>query len=404
MAISLTACTGADRTPTGPPAADGATVAAPRPSVPHRDAASAAVVEAQRRALRHGRVPAFRATWTATGTARRQAQDIAANLEALRASVIAVRLRPGTTSTTGTGAWETGVDVTWRTPQTGTQAVVSHLVYTFVSAQRSVRVAAVRAAVGSRQPIWLTGRLRVGVAQHGPVVAVSGSVATSRVLVRRLLVARDDVHAFLIDWHGPLTAFLPSSTPDFEAVLGATPGQYTGVAAVTTALDGSDDPAAPVAIVLNPRVWSRLSRRGAHVVITHEAVHAATGTRTGGLPEWVAEGFADFVAVRSAGVPPLVADAAALRDIRRRGVPDRFPSDGDFAARSARLEATYELSRLVMQTIARHHGQRRLVAFYTAMVAHPARLDAALHTRLHTSRARLTRQWRRLLVGLPGAQ
>jgi hypothetical protein len=363
---------------------------------------SAAVVEAQRRALRHGRVRAFRATWTATGTARGQAQDIAANLEAIRASVVSMRLRPGTTSTTGTGEWETGVDVTWRTPQTGSQAVVSPLVYTFVSAQRGVRVAAVRAAVGSRQPIWLTGRLRV--AHHGPVVAVSGSVAASRELVRRLRVARDDVHAFLIDWHGPLTAFLPRSTPDFEAVLDAPPGQYTGVAAVTTALDGSSDPAAPVAIVLNPRVWSRLSPRGAHVVMTHEAVHAATGTRTGVLPEWVAEGFADFVAVRSAGVPPLVADAAALRDIRRRGAPDRLPSDGDFAARSARLEATYELSRLVMQTIARHHGQRRLVGFYTAMVAHPARLDAALHTRLHTSRARLTRQWRRLLVGLPGAQ
>jgi hypothetical protein len=139
-------------------------------------------------------------------------------------------------------------------------------------------------------------------------------------------------------------------------------------------------------------------------VITHEAVHAATGPRTTALPRWLSEGFADFVAIRSARVPQRVANAAAVKDVRRHGVPRRLPTNSDFDAGSAQLEATYEESRLVVQTIADHAGLGRLVGFYTAVAAHSVPVDAALHTRLGTSRAQVTRQWRRLLIRLRGAQ
>ena len=330
----------------------------------------------------------------------------------MRASVTSLRLRPAAAADPasaprrghfGAAAWDLAVDVRWRTPQTGARAVVSSLVYTFVPEERGARVAAVRASAGSRQPIWLHGRLRVA-RGRGPVVAVSASGAQSRLLVRRLLLARRDVRTFLTHWHGSLTAYLPRSAADFDAVLDAGRGQYSSVAAVTTAIGGSAEPHAPVVVVVNPRIWPRLTPLGARVVVTHEAVHAATGPRTATLPRWLSEGFADFVAIRSARVPQRVANAAAVKDVRRHGVPRRLPTNSDFDAGSAQLEATYEEARLVVQTIADHAGLRRLVGFYTAVAAHPVTVDAALHTRLGTSRAQVTRQWRRLLIRLRGAQ
>jgi hypothetical protein len=382
------------------------------PGPREREALSSTVVRTQLRALQHGRVRAFHATWAAQSAARRQGDDIASNLRAMRASVTSLRLRPATVADPANGprrahfgadAWDLAVDVGWRTPQMGARDVVSSLVYTFVSDGGGARVAAVRASAGSRRPIWLDGRLQVA-RGRGPVVAVSGSVARSRLLVRRLLLARRDVRRFLTHWHGSLTAYLPPSAADFDAVLDSGPRQYASVAAVTTAIDGSDEPHAPVVVVVNPRIWPRLTPLGARVVITHEAVHAATGPRTTALPRWLSEGFADFVAIRSARVPQRVADAAAVKDVRRHGVPRRLPTNSDFDAGSAQLEATYEESRLVVQTIADDAGLGRLVGFYTSVAAHSVPVDAALHTRLGTSRAKVTRQWRRLLIRLRGAQ
>ena len=414
--MSLAACTGTDRatgpapSATVPPAASAASSTGPGPR--KREALSSTVVQAQLRALRHGRVRAFRATWAAQSRARRQGDDIASNLRAMRASVTSLRLRPATAAHPASGrrrghfgaaAWDVAVDASWRTPQMGSRDVVSPLVYTFVPDEGGARVAAVRASAGSREPIWLHGRLRVA-RGRGPVVAVSGSIAQSRLLVRRLLLARRDVQTFLTNWHGSLTAYLPPSTADFDAVLDAGRKRYASVAAVTTAIDGSTEPHAPVAVVVNPRIWPRLTPLGARVVITHEAVHAATGPRTTALPRWLSEGFADFVAIRSARVPKREANAAAVKDILRHGVPRRLPTNSDFEAGSAQLEATYEESRLVVRTIADHAGLRRLVGFYTAVAAQSVPVDAALHTRLGTSRAQVTQQWRRLLIRLRGAQ
>jgi hypothetical protein len=417
-ATSLTACTGTAPT-TGPAPAPSPRVVSAASAVPstgpgpgERDALSRAVVRAQQRALRHGRVGAFRATWAADSTARRQGEEIASNLRAMRASVTSLRLRPSEGADPaggprlghfGAAAWDRAVDVRWRTPQMGAGGVVSSLVYTFAPDRRGARVVAVRASPGGREPIWLHGRLRVA-GGRGPVLAVSGSSAQSRLLVRRLRVARRDVQTLLTDWHGPLTAYLPPGAADFDAVLDARRGQYDSVAAVTTAIDGSAEPQAPMAIVFNPRIWPRLTRLGARVVVTHEAVHAATGPRTAALPLWLSEGFADFVAIRSARVPPRVANAAAVKEIRRRGVPRRLPPDSDFDTGSAQLEPIYEQSRLVVQTIAEHAGLRQLVGFFTAVATRSAPVDAAMHSRLGTSRAQVTRQWQRLLIRLRGAQ
>ena len=255
--MSLAACTGTGPT-NGPapsphvvPAVSAASSTGPGPRT--REALSSTVVRAQLRALRHGRVRAFRATWAAQSGARRQGDDIASNLRAMRASVLSLRLRPSVAADPasrprgghdGAGAWDLAVDVSWRTPQMGARDVVSSLVYTFVPDEGGARVAALRASAGSREPIWLHGRLRVA-RGRGTVSAVATSIAQSRLLDRWLLLARRDVQTFLTHWHGKLTAYLPSSTADFDAVLGAGRRQYSSVAAVTTAIDGSAEPHHP---------------------------------------------------------------------------------------------------------------------------------------------------------------
>ncbi len=205
-------------------------------------------------------------------------------------------------------------------------------------------------------------------------------------------------------WREGLAAYLPRTAADYERIVGGTPRQYRSAAAVTAPVGDSTTRDSPVAIVVNPRIWPHLRGVGAHVVITHEAVHAATGAVTPQLPTWVAEGFADYVAVRAAGVPVDVASAQAIRDVRAHGVPRRLPTDADFDATNSRPERAYELSRLAIATIATYYGHRRLIDFYTGLVAHPGELAAALHGQLGTSKAVLTDQWHRLLVRLAGAQ
>src|SRR3546814_6597486 len=77
------------------------------------------------------------------------------------------------------------------------------------------------------------------------------------------------------------------------------PGDYANIAAVTTTVDGSLSPSAPVHVFVNPQMWAGLKPQGAQVVMSHEAVHVVTGAAiTSGVPLWLLEGFADYVALR----------------------------------------------------------------------------------------------------------
>ena len=305
------------------------------------------------------------------------------------------------------------MDVTWTMPQMRGRRVVSSLAYTFAYVGGRAVVVDVRPAEGSHEPIWLASRLQVS--RAGPDVlatAATGSAASN--LAHRLRVARTEVGGFFAGqsvvgrserhWQVSLTAYLPASEAEFDAILGATPQQYDDVAAVTSPVGRPAGRHAPVAIVVNPRIWPHLRPAGAHVVVTHEAVHAATGPVTTELPDWVAEGLADYVAVRSARVPIDVASRQAIKAIRLHGLPHHLPTMADFASTGARLERTYELSRLAVTAIARLYGHRHLVAFYDDLVAHPGDVEGAIHRQLGTSIAALTKQWRQLLVRLPGAQ
>ena len=85
----------------------------------------------------------------------------------------------------------------------------------------------------------------------------------------------------------------------------------------------------------------------------------------------------------------------------RLGLPDQLPANSAFQARDG-VEAVYEESWLAIRLIAREYGERRLVAFYEAVVEHPKALGPALRETLGTTREALTRDWRRELQEIAG--
>jgi hypothetical protein len=375
-----------------------------------RDAAAIDVLSAQDRALRAGDRIAYVSTWRDAIGAQREADTVFDNLRALRIRDLRARyvgpdpggLDPSELRRFGESAWTAEVDTSW-TLNAGpelTRPVRSTLIYTFAGTGDNVRVADIRAASGERTPVWLLGRLDVRRSPRTLVVATDADAA-ARVdtLVRS---AVDDVQAVVPDWDGDLVSIVPSRRDQFDELVAAPPHAYEGIAAVTTTVDGSRDPRAPVAIVVNPDVFKNLGPVGAHVVISHEATHLATGATTVTMPLWVAEGFADYVGVGSVDVPLRVSAGQAIRDIRKFGVPERLPSNGAFQARDG-VEATYEESWLAFRLMAAKYGQARVVAFYEDVVRRPRMVAEALRRNLGLSLPQLTREWRSSLRDLAGA-
>ena len=154
--------------------------------------------------------------------------------------------------------------------------------------------------------------------------------------------------------------------------------------------------------MINPTVFDDLGPIGSHVVITHESTHVATAATTVTLPLWVAEGFADYVGVGAVDVPLSVSARAALRDVRRHGVPRHLPGDSQFSGSS--IEVAYEQAWLAMRVIARDYGRRQLVAFYEDVVHRPYAVRSAVRDNLSTSLSGLTQTWRTYLKGLADGQ
>jgi hypothetical protein len=325
----------------------------------------------------------------------------------LRALVVPGSLRPAASAagtSGGRATWSVDASVTWRPAALRGRPATSRLTYTLLRSDAGVRVADIAASPGEPAPLWLADHLHVR-ARRG-AFAVAPTPGDAHRLLHGLLRARRGVERFVRagERQPTLAAVLPSDAAEFADVLGVPAGRYRGIAAATATLDGSDDPRAPVAVVLNPSVWPGLSRLGARVVLTHEATHALTGSVTSSAPLWLTEGFADYIAFGSAHVPAGRAVAAAVRRLRPAGIPRRLPADGAFGPARPDLESTYELARLAVRVIARRHGAARLDRFYSDAVADPQHLAAAWRSDLGASQAGLTRQWRRVLVRLAGAR
>jgi hypothetical protein len=201
------------------------------------------------------------------------------------------------------------------------------------------------------------------------MVMVDGTAARAdafAVLARR---AVEQVRRVLPSWRGGLVVEVPGSEAALDAALGARPGDYQGIAAVTTTVDGSRSRRSPSHVFVNARIFDPLRPTGAQVVITHEATHVATDAATSRAPLWLVEGFADYVAYRTNTVPTRIAARDLTSSVRRGPLPTTLPTDSQFDPAASNLGASYELAWLACRFIAVRTSEAKLLQFYKAVGA-----------------------------------
>ena len=185
----------------------------------------------------------------------------------------------------GDRAWSASVTATWRIA--GYDTGQSHLPvrFTFAATGGGVRLVGAGGG-GDRDALWLDGPVHVARGHDTLVVTSDAGPARFGRLATRAVT---DVRKVLRTWRGALVVEVPGSEDQLERMLGASKGEYTAIAAVTTTVDGSLAPGSPVHVFVNPRVFDGLGPRGSQVVLSHEATHVATRAVFSTMPSWVIE-------------------------------------------------------------------------------------------------------------------
>ncbi|CAM3619379.1 hypothetical protein [Nocardioides zeicaulis] len=300
------------------------------------------------------------------------------------------------------GSWTGVVELTWRLGDVDAGTSRADVVASFAPDGDRLALTgfdAPPAGSSARLPLWLRDRLSVA-RLRGAVVLVDGPRRLARTVARRAVHGVDVVRRVLPRWSSSVVVEVPASAAELDETLGAQPGTYAGIAAVTTAAGSSTGASAPVHVFVNPDVTSRLRGAGAQVVLSHELVHVATDATRTPMATWLLEGFADYVALRDVALPDRTTLGRAVRAARRDGVPRGLPADAAFGTRSADLQARYEEAWLACRVVAGELGEQGLLRLYDA-AAGGEPVDAAL-ARAGLPVERLVRLWRSELAALVG--
>ncbi len=296
------------------------------------------------------------------------------------------------------GAFTAYVQAVWRFAGFDVRPEAMELRVRFAPRSGHLRIAGIGGG-DRRSPLWLTGPLQV---RRSPdtLVLVQGPAAEADRVAALARTAVPQVRRVLPDTTPRLVVEVPATEQRLEAALHADRGQYAGIAAVTTSVDGARSRRAPVHVYVNPQTFLPLGPRGAQVVLTHEATHVATSAVTSPAPTWLVEGFADYVALRSQDLPVRTSAARIIALVRASGVPRHLPDELELAAGAPRLEAAYESAWLACRLIADISGQPALVRFYRAVDAGRP-VPEALRSTVGVGLRGLTDRWRTLLAHLP---
>jgi hypothetical protein len=171
------------------------------------------------------------------------------------------------------------------------------------------------------------------------------------------------------DWSERAVVLVPETQHELGTVVGDF-GDLDNIAAVATAevaIGGRPNPVGD-RIGINPANWPELSPLGRRIVLTHELTHVASRALTGAsTPNWLAEGFADYVGYLGTGVPTSFIAQDLAVDVRATGAPRGLPSDAQFAGSNAKLSQAYEAAWMACVLLAQRYGEDDLVRFYRAV-------------------------------------
>ena len=242
---------------------------------------------------------------------------VAANTESLGLTDVSARYVDQVGAVANDGTWSAVAEVGWRVAG-DTVPSQADVVVRFAPAGDGVGIVGFGGDGTGRVPLWLRGELSVGRAP-GVLVMVDGSQDEADAVVDRVTRGIGVVRRVLPEWREPVVVEVPASAAELDETLGATPGTYAGIAAVTATAGSSSTADAPVHVFVNPDVTAGLRRAGAQVVMSHELVHVATDAARGVSEPWLVEGFADYVALRdTAAAGPYDARSGDRRGPRGR--------------------------------------------------------------------------------------
>ncbi|HKC29564.1 MAG TPA: hypothetical protein VKB75_16230, partial [Jatrophihabitans sp.] len=257
----------------------------------------------------------------------------------------------------------------------------------------------------SWQGPWDFGRL---ILERGPHSLVLGHPdhATALQQVRDAVEAAAPAVSAVwgTNWSQDVAVIVPSSATELTAQAGRSSDVTLQLAALALS-DGRDPLTGTIygqRLIVNPDALARLSAVGRQIVIRHEVTHIAdAAATTDASPQWLVEGFAEYVANQNTGQPVRVAASELAADVRRGRVPAALPAPGDFATGGQAAQA-YEGAWLACRLVAQRAGQAALVQLYRSVGASSqdasTALDDALRRILHEGTAQFTRQWRAYLI------
>jgi hypothetical protein len=254
---------------------------------------------------------------------------------------------------------------------------------------------------GDPVPVWLTGPVAIETTTGGTCVAVPDGVDLDDCTRLLEVAAADltDVMATDDALEHPVVIMVPEADSTAAVLLGQNVDELEQIAAVTTTIDGSTSERAPAQIVLNPAIFDDLRRKAAQLVVSHEVTHAATGVTAASVQLWVAEGFADYVALASDRIRLERAASQILTYVRNHGVPERLPGARQFAADRHGLGRTYEAAWLIFRMLGDYYGNAAVVAFYDEVRAGTP-VEPALIDTIGLDLDDLTAAWQRYLRSL----
>jgi hypothetical protein len=325
-------------------------------------------------------------------------RGVVRNARALHVAAFSLRYVDAVGGVSAEGSWAADVAATWRFAGFDQQTVRQEVRVRFAHAPAGLRIAGIGGG-DRRSPLWLAGPVQVRRSARS-MVLVAGSAARADRFAALARRAVPQVRSVLPSWRGGLVVEVPTSEDGLEAELHAHPGQYAGIAAVTTTVDGSRSRRASSHVFVNPQVFDPLRPRGAQVVITHESTHVALDAANSPAPIWLVEGFADYVALHAQRLPLTTTASRISALVRHDGVPEELPTTAQFAPDAPHLEARYESAWLACRLLAKDGGTPALVAFYRAMDA-GGELGPELRQHFGLAPVAFTRQWRDLLSHVP---
>lgn len=307
------------------------------------------------------------------------------------------QLTAGQQQRLGQKGWVGDVALEWRIRgyETGISSMQVNLA--FAETSHGAAFVSARGDYGDAAPLWLLDRVRTEHSRRSLVMVTGAEHLDTFASEARRAVT--DVRLVLPAWKKKLVLEVPASQEEMDRTLGSDEHAYDAIAAVTSTADGSMDRSAPTHVFVNPDVFDKLGRRGAQIVVSHEATHVATGAAVSSMPTWLLEGFADYVALAHAGLPVPVTASQILRDVRKIGVPEHLPGAAEFDPANPVLGASYEAAWLACRLLAQEYGEQKLIAFYRG-ADRDSSTRHAFPDVLGTTEQSFTRQWQDYLEQL----